>query len=44
MSTTYRAGSRRLQDRFDTRQLADRLEEKFVSRSTISAETSLSSR
>ncbi len=38
MSTTYRAGSRRLQDRFDTRRLADRLEEKFVSRSTIGAD------
>lgn len=38
MSATYRAGSRRLQDRFDTRRLADRLEEKFVSRSTIGAD------
>ena len=31
----YHAGSRRLQDRFDTRRLADRLEERFVSRRTI---------
>lgn len=37
MSDTYRAGSRRLQDRFDTRRLADRLEQKFVSGSTIDA-------
>ena len=38
MSSTYHAGSRRLQDRFDTRRLADRLEERFVSRGVIDAE------
>ncbi len=37
MSSTYHDGSRRLQDRFDTRRLADRLEEKFISRPIIDA-------
>ena len=32
---TYHDGNRELQDRFDTRRLADRLEEKFVSRGFI---------
>jgi predicted pyridoxine 5'-phosphate oxidase superfamily flavin-nucleotide-binding protein len=32
---TYHEGSRTLQDRFDTRRLADRIDEKFVSRRTI---------
>src|SRR5437588_2242927 len=35
MSSPYHDGSRTLQDRFDTRRLADRLEEKFLSRPTI---------
>jgi hypothetical protein len=35
MSSRYHAGSRQLQDRFDTRRLADRLDERFVSRSGI---------
>ncbi len=35
MSGPYNAASRRLQDRFDTRRLADRLEEKFFSRAII---------
>src|SRR5438477_1158898 len=35
MSSAYHDGSRTLQDRFDTRRLADRLEEKFLSRPTI---------
>jgi predicted pyridoxine 5'-phosphate oxidase superfamily flavin-nucleotide-binding protein len=30
MSGAYHDGSRRLQDRFDTRRLADRLDEKFI--------------
>ena len=34
----YHDGSRRLQDRFDTRRLADRLDERFVSRGTIGDE------
>ena len=38
MSSPYHEGSRRLQDRFDTRRLADRLDEKFLSRPTIDAE------
>jgi predicted pyridoxine 5'-phosphate oxidase superfamily flavin-nucleotide-binding protein len=38
MSSPYHAGSRGLQDRFDTRRLADRLDEKFLSRPTIDAE------
>jgi uncharacterized protein len=38
MSTsTYHGGSRRLQDRFDTRRLADRIEERLV-RSTIGSD------
>src|SRR3954462_5873346 len=32
---TYHDGSRELQDRFDTRRLADRLDERFVARGTI---------
>jgi predicted pyridoxine 5'-phosphate oxidase superfamily flavin-nucleotide-binding protein len=32
---TYHDGSRRLQDRFDTRRLADRLDERFVQRPAI---------
>src|SRR2546423_1652966 len=35
MSSTYHEGSRRLQDRFDTRRLADRLDERFVQRRVI---------
>jgi predicted pyridoxine 5'-phosphate oxidase superfamily flavin-nucleotide-binding protein len=35
MEPTYHEGSRRLQDRFDTRRLADRLDEKFVQRPII---------
>lgn len=35
MSAPYHTGSRRLQDLFDTRRLADRLDEKFLSRSVI---------
>src|ERR1700676_3800020 len=35
MSSPYHEGSRRLQDRFDTRRLAGRLDEKFLSRSVI---------
>jgi len=38
MSETYNDGSRSLQDRFDTRRLADRLDEKFRSRPTIDAD------
>jgi predicted pyridoxine 5'-phosphate oxidase superfamily flavin-nucleotide-binding protein len=38
MSSPYHDGSRRLQDRFDTRRLADRLDEKFLSRAVIDAE------
>ena len=30
MSPPFHAGARRLQDRFDTRRLADRLDERFV--------------
>ena len=37
MDSTYHGGSRRLQDRFDTRRLADRLDEKFVQRPFIDA-------
>jgi uncharacterized protein len=37
MEPTYHDGSRRLQDRFDTRRLADRLDERFVSRPVIDA-------
>src|SRR5690349_18636667 len=35
MSSGYHDGQRRLQDRFDTRRLADRLEERFLARGTI---------
>ncbi len=35
---TYHEGSRELQDRFDTRRLADRLDERFLSRGTIDAD------
>jgi predicted pyridoxine 5'-phosphate oxidase superfamily flavin-nucleotide-binding protein len=35
MSSTYNDGSRRLQDRFDTRRLADRLDDRFVQRRVI---------
>jgi hypothetical protein len=38
MSSSYHEGSRTLQDRFDTRRLADRLEEKFLSHPVIDAE------
>jgi predicted pyridoxine 5'-phosphate oxidase superfamily flavin-nucleotide-binding protein len=38
MSSPYHDGSRDLQDRFDTRRLADRLDEKFLSRPVIDAE------
>jgi predicted pyridoxine 5'-phosphate oxidase superfamily flavin-nucleotide-binding protein len=38
MSSHYHDGSRALQDQFDTRRLADRLEEKFLSRPTIEVE------
>jgi uncharacterized protein len=37
MSSRYNDGSRRLQDRFDTRRLADRLDERFSSGTTIDA-------
>lgn len=38
MSSPYNRGSRRLQDRFDSRRLADRLEEKFLTEPVIDAE------
>ena len=38
MGETYHEASRRLQDRFDTRRLADRLDERFVQRRTIDAD------
>jgi predicted pyridoxine 5'-phosphate oxidase superfamily flavin-nucleotide-binding protein len=38
VSELYHEGSRRLQDRFDTRRLADRLQERFLSECVISAE------
>ena len=38
MSSPYHDGSRRLQDRFDTRRLADRLNEKFLQRPLIAPE------
>jgi predicted pyridoxine 5'-phosphate oxidase superfamily flavin-nucleotide-binding protein len=38
MEPTYHEGSRRLQDQFDTRRLADRLDEKFVQRPIIGPE------
>jgi hypothetical protein len=37
MADTYNEASRRLQDRFDTRRLADRLDERYVQRRTIDA-------
>jgi len=37
VSTLYHDGARRLQDRFDTRRLADRLDEKFLGEARISA-------
>ena len=38
MASAYHRGSRRLQDAFDTRRLADRLDEKFVQRGFIDAD------
>ena len=38
MSSSYHSGSRALQDQFDTRRLADRLEEKFLLDPMIDAE------
>jgi uncharacterized protein len=38
MASAYHEGSRRLQDQFDTRRLADRLDEKFVQRGFIDAD------
>src|SRR6476646_515974 len=38
MASTYHDGSRRLQDRFDTRRLADRLDERYVQRAVIDAD------
>lgn len=38
MTEAYHPGSRSLQDRFDTRRLADRLDEKFLSRPIIDSE------
>jgi uncharacterized protein len=38
MSSPYHAGARALQDRFDTRRLADRLDERFLSRRVIGDE------
>ena len=38
MSDVYHEGSRQLQDRFDTRRLADRLQERFLAASKISPE------
>jgi predicted pyridoxine 5'-phosphate oxidase superfamily flavin-nucleotide-binding protein len=38
VSSPYHEGSRRLQDRFDTRRLADRLDEKFLQRPVIGPE------
>ncbi len=35
MSSPYHEGARRLQDQFDTRRLADRLDERLLSRSSI---------
>ena len=37
MSTPYHDGSRALQDRFDTRRLADRLDERFLQQAEIDA-------
>jgi predicted pyridoxine 5'-phosphate oxidase superfamily flavin-nucleotide-binding protein len=36
--STYHDGSRRLQDTFDTRRLADRLDERFIQRAVIDAD------
>ena len=38
MASAYHEGSRRLQDAFDTRRLADRLDEKFAQRGFIDAD------
>lgn len=38
MSPSYHAGARALQDRFDTRRLADRLEQRFLSQPTIDSD------
>jgi uncharacterized protein len=38
VSGPYHDGSRRLQDRFDTRRLADRLDQKFIQRALIDAD------
>jgi predicted pyridoxine 5'-phosphate oxidase superfamily flavin-nucleotide-binding protein len=38
VSASYHEGSRALQDRFDSRRLADRLEEKFLSQPTLDAD------
>ncbi|HTX31844.1 MAG TPA: pyridoxamine 5'-phosphate oxidase family protein [Solirubrobacteraceae bacterium] len=38
MTSAYHAGSRNLQDRFDTRRLADRLEERFLQKAVIGPE------
>jgi predicted pyridoxine 5'-phosphate oxidase superfamily flavin-nucleotide-binding protein len=38
MTPTYHSGSRRLQDRFDTRRLADRLDDRLVQRGAIDAD------
>lgn len=38
MGSPYHDGSRRLQDRFDTRRLADRLDERFFQRAEIDAD------
>jgi uncharacterized protein len=38
MASTYHDGSRRLQDRFDTRRLADRLDERFIQRPRIDSD------
>jgi predicted pyridoxine 5'-phosphate oxidase superfamily flavin-nucleotide-binding protein len=35
MASTYHEGARRLQDRFDTRRLADRIDERFFQRAAI---------
>jgi predicted pyridoxine 5'-phosphate oxidase superfamily flavin-nucleotide-binding protein len=35
VNESYHAGSRRLQDRYDTRRLADRIDERFLSRGVI---------
>jgi len=38
MTSTYHGGSRRLQDRFDTRRLADRLDERYARSGVIDAD------